>query len=241
MPNASKKKYRTGITSEQIVDAAVELTRQRGLYGWSIRDLVATIGSSPSVVYHRVGGRDALCRRVVARVLAQIEYDLPAIDDSNPGAADWRAWFRAEFFPMRSVLTQYPGVAKWILMHGRVISEPDSVSRFDAEMDRLHRAGFGEDTALVFAIIHNTAMTSIMMTDERNAHDDDDPRDHARIIAELHATQSRAYEEMAAFVESVAGDHDQAQAGRDFYYRTLINTVLDGLEQRRLRALSQHS
>jgi len=29
------------------------------------------------------------------------------------------------------------------------------------------------------------------------------------------------------------------QAARDAYYRTLVNTVLDGLEQRRLRALGR--
>jgi AcrR family transcriptional regulator len=57
------KKYRTGITAEQIVDAAVELTRQRVLYGWSIRDLVAAIGTSPSVVYRRVGGRLRVLRQ----------------------------------------------------------------------------------------------------------------------------------------------------------------------------------
>lgn len=227
------KRYRTGITTEQIVDAAVELTRQRGLYGWSIRDLVAAIGTSPSVVYHRVGGRDALCRRVVAHVLAQIEYELPGDDEPDTGAFDWREWFRATLFPMRPVLTQYPGVAKWILMHGRVISE--NVDRFDADMDRLHGAGFGDDAALVFALIFNTAMTAIMMSDERIAHEDDDPRDHARIIAELRSSRGRAAEEMAAFIEPFAGDHDQAQAATDAYYRTLINTVLDGLEHRRLR------
>jgi hypothetical protein len=82
-------------------------------------------------------------------------------------------------------------------------------------------------------------MTSIMMSDERNARDDDGPRDHASIIAELRSTQSQASAEMAAFVASVAGDHDQARAARDSYYRTLLNTLLDGLEQRRLRAHSQ--
>lgn len=228
------KKYRTGITAEQIVDAAVELTRQRGLYGWSIRDLVAAIGTSPSVVYHRVGGRDALFQRVVAHVLTQIDYQLPADDDPDTGTLDWRDWFRATLFPMRPVLTQYPGIAKWILMHGPVISE--NIDGFDAEMDRLHRAGFGEDAALVFALIFNTAMTSIMMSDERIAHEDDDPRDHARIVAELRIAQGRASEEMAAFIESLAGDSDTALAARDAYYRTLIDTVLDGVEQRRIRS-----
>lgn len=236
---ATGKKYRTGVTTGQIVDAAVELTRQRGLYGWSVRDLVAAVGTSPSVVYHRVGGRDALCRRVVAHVLAQIEHGFREDRDPNGGECDWRDWFRATLFPMLPVLTRYPGVAKWILMHGRVISE--NSDSFDADMDRLHSAGFGEDTALVYALITNTALTCIMMMDERVAHGDDDRRDHARIIAELRSTRSRASEEMAAFIEPLAGDHDQAQAAKDDYYRTLINTLLDGLEQRRLRAHSQSS
>lgn len=232
------KKYRTGITTEQIVDSAVELTRQRGLYGWSIRDLVAAIGTSPSVVYRRVGGRDAVCRRVVARILAQIEYDSPQNADPVTGEVEWREWFRATFFPMRPVLTQYPGVAKWVLMHGSVISE--NIGRFDADMNQLHGAGFGEDAALVFALIFNTAMTAIMMSDERVAHEDDDPRDHAQIIAELRGTQGRASEEMVAFIERLADGHDHAPEARDAYYRTLIDTVLDGLEQRRLRKHSQH-
>jgi AcrR family transcriptional regulator len=227
------KKYRTGITAEQIVDAAVELTRRHGLYGWSIRDLVATIGTSPSVVYHRVGGRDALCRRVVAHVLGQIEYEFP-VDD---GETDWREWFRATLFPIRPVLIRYPGVAKWILMHGRVVSE--NADRFDAEMDRLHRAGFGEDSALVFALIFNAAMTSIMMSDERDAHEDDDPRDHARIIAELQTTPSRSADEMTAFIAPFTQDEEHSHAARDAYYRTLVDTVLDGLEQRRLRRLGR--
>lgn len=225
---ATGKKYRTGVTTGQIVDAAVELTRQRGLYGWSIRELVATIDTSPSVVYHRVGGRDALCRRVVARVLGQIQYELP--DDGTP---DWREWFRARLFPMRPVLTRYPGVAEWILVHGRVISE--NADTFDADMDRLHDAGFGRDSALVFALIMNTAMSAVMMNDERRAHEDDEPRDHAGVIAELRGIRGRAAEEMVAFIEPLTGDPDRADAARDSYYRTLIDTLLDGLEQRRLR------
>jgi AcrR family transcriptional regulator len=229
----SVKKYRTGITTEQIVDAAVELTRQRGLYGWTIRDLVAAIGTSPSVVYHRVGGRDALCREVVSYVLAQIEYELPENDDLDRGQADWREWFRATFFPMRPVLIQYPGVAKWILMHGRPHSE--NFERFDTEIAQLHRAGFGEDAALAYALIFTSALNCIMMSDERNAHEEDDPRDHAVIIADLRTPQSHASEEMIAFIDSLAGESLEAQSVRDSFYQTLINTVLDGLELRRVR------
>jgi AcrR family transcriptional regulator len=233
------RKYRTGITTEQIVDAAVKLTQLRGLYGWTIRDLVARIGTSPSVVYHRVGGRDALCRRVVSRVLAQVEYHLPSQDDLEHGRADWRDWFRATFFPLRPVLIQYPGVAKWILMHGRPHSE--NFEQFDAEIDQLHRAGFGDDVALVYALIFTTALNCVMMSDERNAHEMDDPRDHSGIIADLRAPLSQGSDEMIAFIDSLAGEGAEAQAVRDAFYRTVIDTILDGLEQRRLRGLGQDS
>ncbi|QOC94544.1 hypothetical protein ID554_13860 [Micromonospora craniellae] len=69
------------------------LTRERGLYGWSIRDLVAAVGTSPTVVYRRVGGRDALCRRVVEAVLKMIEepddFDVIAVDADRRGDGDW--------------------------------------------------------------------------------------------------------------------------------------------------------
>jgi AcrR family transcriptional regulator len=228
---ATGKKYRTGITAEQIVDAAVELTLQRGLYGWSIRELVDAVDTSPSVVYRRVGGRDAVCRAVVARVLAEIGFEPPG--GNELGAVDWREWFRARLFPMRPVLTRYPGVAKWILMHG---SGSDSFDDFDADMDRLHDAGFGSEAALAYALMFNAAMTAIMMSDERVAHQDDDPRDHARIVEELRgAGRGWASEAMVAFIEPLAGDDELALAARDAYYRALVDTVLDGLEQRRLR------
>jgi AcrR family transcriptional regulator len=228
---ATGKKYRTGITTEQIVDAAVELTRQRGLYGWSIRELVDAVDTSPSVVYHRIGGRDAVCRAVVGRVLAQVGFEPPEGDEG--GAVDWREWFRARLLPMRPALSRYPGVAKWILMHG---SGSDGVDDFDADMDRLRDAGFGPDAALAYALVVNAAMTAIMMSDERVAHEDDDPRDHARIVDELRGTgRGWASEAMVAFIEPLAGDGERARAARDAYYRALVDTVLEGLEQRRLR------
>lgn len=228
---ATGRKYRTGITTEQILGAAVELTSQRGLYGWSVRELVDAVDTSPSVVYHRVGGRDAVCRGVVARVLAEVVFEPPRGDGSGEG--DWREWFRARLFPMRPVLIRYPGVAKWLLMHG---SGAQSVEDFDADMDRLRAAGFGSDAALVYALVFNSAMTAIMMSDERVAHEDDDPRDHARIVEELRSSgRGWASEAMAAFVEPLAGDGRPAAEARDAYYRELVDTVLDGLEQRRIR------
>lgn len=222
----SGKKYRTGVTTEQIVDVAVSLTRQRGLYGWSVRDLVAEVDTSPSVVYHRVGGKDALCRRVVAHALAEPVDDKYAYryDDAN---ADWRDWVRAVLFPLRRTLSQYPGVAKWVLMYGPVVSENAGL---DASMDHLRSAGFGEDTPRVLSLLVNTALATIMMADERKAHEDDGPRDHARLIEELRRSPNETAAEMIAFVAPFTAVGEEMEQAQDAYYQYLLNTLLDGLE-----------
>ncbi|WP_280231615.1 TetR family transcriptional regulator [Nocardia cyriacigeorgica] len=48
----SRRAYRTGLTAAAITDAAVALTAERGLDGWTMRDLTARLDTSLSVIYH---------------------------------------------------------------------------------------------------------------------------------------------------------------------------------------------
>ncbi len=223
---AVKKKYKTGVTTEQIVDTAIALTRRHGLYNWSVRDLVAAVGTSPSVVYQRVGGKDALCRQVVGYVLAQ-PVDERYAYHADQSDADWKNWVRSVLFPLRRTLAAYPGVAKWILLHGPVASENVSL---DASMDHLKSAGFGNRAPLVMSLLVNTALSDIMTADERKAHEDDGPRDHARLIEELSENLSQAAQDMIDLISPFADGGEAAEGAQDRYYRTLINTLLDGLE-----------
>ena len=86
MSKAAAAPFHVGLTPERIVDVAVELTRESHLFSWSVRDLAGRLGVAPSVIYHHVGGKDLVCRRVVERALAHIE--LPSADLS------WQEWFR---------------------------------------------------------------------------------------------------------------------------------------------------
>lgn len=64
--------FHVGLTADRVVDAALELTSESHLMGWSIRDLARHLGVAPSVVYHHVGGKDILSRRVAERVLMRM-------------------------------------------------------------------------------------------------------------------------------------------------------------------------
>ena len=157
------------------MDAAVELTRESHLMSWSIRDLAGRLGVAASVIYHHVGGKDLLCRRVVERMLEQIVPPEP----SQP----WQQWFRELLHTAGPLAAAYPGTAKWMLMHGPTL--PAVLPILDAGVATLQRAGLGEQAPFAYALLLNNAMLTVSMGDDRLQHEGDGPRDHATMMAEL--------------------------------------------------------
>lgn len=73
---------------EQIVDAAVAAIAEDGLAKLSMRRLGARLGVDPMAIYHHIDDKQELLALVLARVLAEI----PAVDRSQPWAAQVREW-----------------------------------------------------------------------------------------------------------------------------------------------------
>lgn len=215
-------RFHVGLTPERVVDAAMALTRESHLLTWSIRDLARRLGVAPSVIYHHVGGKDLLCRRVVERVLDRIE--LPPTD------LDWAEWFRRLLYGLGPLVAEYPGVAKWMLMHGPTI--PTALPTLEAGLAALGRAGFAERTSFAYAVLLNNAMLTISIGDDRLQHEGDGPRDHAAMMAEFQemptasdVVRALGREFLRPFVE---GGAEAAQV-RETYYRFVIDTTIAGL------------
>lgn len=214
--------YHLGLDRGDIVTAALELSRARGLYGWSVRDLSRALDVAPSVIYHHVGGRDLLCRHVVEMVVNGIAFP------TEPGP--WREWFSTALMCAREGFIAVPGTAKWLLLHGPVFHSLAPV--VDAGMASLHDAGFGEFSSVAYSMLFSTAAQAVAMGDERQQHADDGPRDHGTLMAEFSGVlgdnpglRVLALEYTATFVT------DLEKARRDFYAE-LVEIVLDGLEVR---------
>ncbi|MBF6396549.1 TetR/AcrR family transcriptional regulator [Nocardia cyriacigeorgica] len=79
----SRRAYRTGLTAAAITDAAVALTAERGLDGWTMRDRTARLDTSLSVIYHHIGDRERVCAAVVDTICADMRLPLDG--------TDWRA------------------------------------------------------------------------------------------------------------------------------------------------------
>lgn len=215
--------FHPGITPELVVDAAVSLTHDSHLYGWSIRDLARELGVTPSVIYHHVGGKDLIAKSVAERVIATIE--LPSEH------LDWREWFRTlltdSIYP---VIVAHPGVAKWLLMHG--VPFLAAVGVFETGIGKLQQNGFGAGAPMVYAAIMNSAMMTVSLGDDRLLHEDDGPRDHAAMMGEFrgafagHPLLEPLSEE---FFGSLAVGGETAARMRRSYFGYAVDVTLAGV------------
>ncbi len=213
---------RLGLTPERVVEVAMRLSRGSGLNSWTVRDLADALDIAPSVIYHHVGGRDLVIRKVVERVLQSLTPPDPCLE--------WQEWFRAFLYDGRPAIAPYPGVAKWLVMHGPTF--PSIQGFFDAGISTLERAGFPQP-ALVYALLVNTAMLTITMSDDRLESGDDGPRDHASMLRAFSAmgVESSGIDRMIGEVLGpLAKDPGRAgEAVNDAYYHLLVESLLTGL------------
>lgn len=223
MTMTSPGPFHVGLTPERVVSGAVELTRESHLMSWSIRDLANRLGVAASVIYHHVGGKDLLCRKVVERMLVQIEppeLDLP-----------WQEWFRTLLRSAGPRAAEYPGSAKWMLMHGPTL--PAVLPVLEAGMSILHRAGFGDRADFAYAVLLNNAMLTISMSDDRLQHEGDGPRDHATMMAEFQEMPTASAEVRAmgqGLIRPFAEGGDVAARARWDYYCFVVDTTIAGLD-----------
>lgn len=223
MAEPAAQRFHVGLTPERVIDEAVDLTRGTHLLSWSIRDLTRRLGVAPSVVYHHVGGKDEIARRVVERVLEL----LPRPDGDLP----WQDWFRELLLPSRDILSAYPGVSKWLLMHGPTFRS--ILPLVDAGMGALARAGFGDTAGFAYGVLLNNALLTLSLSEERRQHEDDGPRDHAAMMAEFArlGAESPGIGELArTLMGPFAAGGAEAVRQADAYYRFVVETTIAGLE-----------
>ncbi len=228
--NRSSSRYHAGLTADSIIDVAVECTHLDGLDSWSFRDLAKRLGVAPSALYHHIGGKDLVRRHVVERVLKMVDFPVEPMP--------WREWFRAALYPAHPVLSAYPGVARWLLLHGPMFES--MVPVVDAGIASLQQAGFGKDTAKAYTALFNTAIMTIAAVDDRIQHEKESARYHSALISEFiaMADQSPGLSLLAKDVATqFVGSPESVAGARETFYRDTLELLMDGLEG----ALSQRS
>jgi TetR/AcrR family tetracycline transcriptional repressor len=93
------------LSVRQVVDAAMQVTRQGGLDQMTLRAVASELGVTPPALHHHVASKEDLRARVCEAVAREVSLD---VDES----ADWRDQYVQLVLSMDRTFARYPGVAQ---------------------------------------------------------------------------------------------------------------------------------
>ena len=227
---------RSTLTSDQIVEAAVELLDAEGLEGLNMRALGQRLGSAATAMYWHVGSKDNLIALAGDRAWNEIVRP-------DPGVVGWRAAAAAMATELHAMLTRHP----WLVQAfgSQVLYGPGKASHDDHGLAVYEAAGFpgaqaDQAAATVFTFVLGNALgTAATASLTRKLSRDADGADGAEGSdgAELmRDTMARAAEVAMGFPRlrarletAAAADYGAAP---DHTFEFGLQTILDGLEAR---------
>ena len=93
---------RAGLTTDQVVSAAMEVYSRKGVSSLSIRSVASELGVAPNALYSHIDSKDALIGRVIDRIIGETEE--PSFD------SEWREGLRLLMIRSRAVLLRHPAL-----------------------------------------------------------------------------------------------------------------------------------
>lgn len=133
----SESGFRTPLTREQVLRAAISMADRSGLDSLTMRKLGEAVGVEAMSLYNHVANKDDLIDGMIDVVFGEIE--LPSAD------RDWSSAMRRRAISVRDVLSRH----RWAigLMESRTNPGPANLRHHDAVLGSLLAAGFSIDEA----------------------------------------------------------------------------------------------
>jgi AcrR family transcriptional regulator len=132
---------------EEIVDAAMRVTKRVGLDGLTMRALATELDVTPMAVYHHVQNKSELLQLVADAIVGEV-----AVPPTADGSCEVR--LAALVRELRVQLAEFPGVGPYLL--GSDIPMPAADRLVESGIEMLVEAGFAaEEAALAFTTVHN--------------------------------------------------------------------------------------
>lgn len=140
----SENEKRPKLTSQRVIEAAIELADDVGVESLTIRKLAERLGVGAMTIYHHVPSKEEIIDGMVEFVFSQIEMPQPG--------QDWKTAMRRRCVSAREVLKRHPWAAP--LMESRTSPGPANMSHHDAVIACLRDGGLSiRMTAHAYAIL----------------------------------------------------------------------------------------
>lgn len=222
-PSSPKSRTAAGlppITAAKVAAAATALTARKGLDGWSVRDLAGELDVYPAVIYHHIGGRDAVLHAVTERVVAQMP--------CPPADLAWRDWFTEFLCEGRKVLRKYPGVARRLYLAGPTV--PSAMRIIDRGVTVLQRAGFGDEAVDIYSYLVGTGFLHVDLEDERAERVEERLAARDAFLAHGNREDSPGLAAMASQLSTRGRTPAQIVKDDEKAFRYIVDLCLDGAE-----------
>jgi AcrR family transcriptional regulator len=198
------------LSREEIVAAALKLTREVGVDGFTMRGLADELGVTAPAMYHYVPGKQQLRELIVDAVLDLVPFP-PETDDG------WTGQLRRYNADFIAVLREHRGVAALFV---RERPSAGMLRHIDWVLTVLLRAGFDPRHALrAFEALTALALGQAL-TESGHARSGDDVRRRLRGVTPAHPELYPALARLSAEI---------ATSDREDYFTSSLELLLSGL------------
>ena len=220
-----RRKNQDSLTREQICAAALVLLRDKGIDGFSVRDLAKSLNVYPTAIYWHMATRNDLLAEVAAYALRDMT--------PPPGEASWQQWLRELFIRYRKAIRENPAVAP--LIGARIVSNggvgPDLI---EAIFGALANAGFRADDILdAFNVV--IAAKVGFVTLEFAPQPEDSLKWRQAMQQRIHAVDAKQHPLLAHYLPQFANRafmlrwDNGSTAPLDRSFDTYVDVVIEGL------------
>lgn len=209
---------RTPLTTERVVEAAIDLADRSGLGALTMRRLGAALGVEAMSLYKHVASKEALLHAMIDRVIGEI-----AIPDEG---APWREAMAQRAASARAVLGRHAWVIG--LMEAETAPGPNTMRYMNAIIGSLRSAGFAmEDAGRAFTLLDSYVYGHVIQ--ESNFPFSTAEEITQTVASALEQEALRAFPNLVAMYEHAA----TFEYSLDDQFEFGLELVLDGLERLR--------
>lgn len=230
-------------TLDEVLDAAIAEADEvgadalDGLSGLSIRRLAEKLGTSAPTLYTYIPGRNELLGLMSDQVIGRVE--LPAFRGADTAGTDWRDRLRTVSQVTWDEIHQHP----WLIsaQSHRPMIGPNISVRYEWQLSALEGCGLDDiamDHTISLVTAHATASARADIDAERLAQNSriSDAQWWEVNAPVLYEVMPEGTFPISGRVGSAVGQEYQAITDQKAVYAFGLETILDGVEQRRNRA-----
>jgi len=147
-------KSRANLNADDIVETALTLIRERGVEGFSMRQLSERLGASLGATYRHLPTKDALLEMCGKAVFDRSWR--PLRDGEDP-----LEWLQAQVMSLYHVLGEHRGLASYVMRRPQVSARGVA----DPVHDVLLRSGFTEEEAITTGLVLTLYLAGALLSD----------------------------------------------------------------------------